>query len=673
MMEKIESFFGIQKVKTKLLFWFFLLLFLVIIMTLAPYYWMESNDRKQAVMDELDNQVDLEKDQLEQWIEERKQDVRLLSSITATQMISNQDNSLWIYRDILFGNPAFHSISQINEEGEMELQIRKEGQKVIYGFDQEGSFNNETFFQKSLKNEMYISPIFEEDHKKLFLISAPIRVKGDFVGVLYGKVHVEAMTSLFDKNRNERKTYIFTKDGKPIQSDEVSISNIQNTYLYKQAISHQPIKRSYKNQNEEMFGKYEWLNNNQWFIASEIEKSHVFSSLYIQMFVFCMNVLAIYVIGFLLFIGIAQRITHPLHSLTVKAREIRHGKWNQHIDFRVFNRSAYEFRELAQSFQSMMVQLQHNMKMMRRAQKQYKNIVDHITEVVYQIDPHGYWVFLNPAWEKVSGYTVEEAIGEHFMEFVHREDRTKLYRMLRPLMNKELDYTMHQVRYLQKDGGERIVEFYCTAVFNEQGNLEGYTGAIHDITGWVHAERNLQKANQKLEEMSFKDSLTNIPNRRLFEKYIEESWKNALASQYPLTFMMIDIDFFKLYNDTYGHLQGDDCLAEIAQILHSEVEKDGGFIARYGGEEFALIYENFDDEGLAKQKADQLRELVQNLKIPHIESEICDYVTISIGIVHRIPDENESIQEFVQRGDQALYEAKENGKNRVFLESSTFS
>lgn len=667
MMEKIESFFGIHKVKTKLLFWFFLLLFLVTILTIIPYYWMESHDRKSTTMEQLSEQVHLEKEQLENWLEERKQDVKLLSSMTATQMISNQDNSLWIYRDILFGNPAFHSISQTNENGDVTLQIRREDRKVVYGFNQEKAVKNEKFFKEANERDTYISSIFEEDHQKFFIISAPIRVKGDFVGVLYGKVKVDVMTSLFNDEDGSNHTNIVTKDGFLLDPGKSGRTNIRDTYLFEQALAHKPIQQSYEDQQEEMYASYSWVNEDSWFIVSERNKSQVFSSLYIQLFVFCMNVLAVYAIGFVLFIGIAQRINHPLHLLAEKAREIRHGKWNQNIDFTVFNRSAYEFRELAQSFQSMIVQLQYNMKMMRRTQKQYKNIVDHITEVVYQIDPKGYWVFLNPAWEKVSGYTVQEAIGEHFMSFVHREDRMKLYRMLRPLMNKELDYTMHQVRYKQKNGGERIVEFYCTAVFDDQGNLEGYTGAIHDITEWVHAERNLQKANQKLEEMSFKDSLTNIPNRRLFEKYMDQSWTKALEQQTSITFMMIDIDFFKPFNDTYGHLHGDDCLAEIASTLQHEVEKHDGFIARYGGEEFAIIYENLH-KNEAEEKAEALRNKVKNEKIPHRASEISDYVTISIGMIHRVPDETESITAFVQRADQALYEAKENGKDQVYVQ-----
>ncbi len=671
-MEKIESFFGIHKVKTKLLFWFFLLLFLVIVLTLIPYYWIESNDRKDTTRDQLVKQVDLEKEQLEQWLLEREQDVKLLSSMTATQMMSEEDNSLWIYRDILFGNSAFHSITQTDETGEIQMQIERDGRKVVYGFKQDAPVQDKDFFIKASEDKVYVSPIFEEDREKLFIISSPIRVKGEFVGVLYGKVKVDVMTSLFDEGTGNQKTYIVQKDGTPLQPEKVDRNSIRDTYLYKQALAKHPVEESYQSGNNVMFGSYSWVNNEQWFIVSERDKSDVFSSLYIQVFVFCMIVLVVFAVGFLLFIGIAQRINYPLHLLAEKAREIRHGKWNQNIDFNVFDTAAYEIRELAKSFQSMIIQLQYNIKMMRRTQKQYKNIVDHISEVVYQIDPDGYWVFLNPAWETVSGYTVEEAIGEHFMEFVHREDRMKLYRMLRPLMNKELDYTMHQVRYYQKEGGERIVEFYCTAVFDDKGEIEGYTGAIHDITEWVQAERNLQKANEKLEQMSFKDSLTNIPNRRLFDKYIEKSWTYSLEQQIPLTFMMIDIDFFKPFNDTYGHLHGDDCLAAIAETLQSEIEKDGGFIARYGGEEFAIILEHLNGEE-AEQKAEELRKAVRQLHIPHHESEINDYVTISVGVIHRIPDENESITAFVQRADQALYEAKENGKDQVYIQQLSMS
>ena len=176
--------------------------------------------------------------------------------------------------------------------------------------------------------------------------------------------------------------------------------------------------------------------------------------------------------------------------------------------------------------------------------------------------------------------------------------------------------------------------------------------------------RDLQKANDELASLSMTDALTGIPNRRQFHKVIEAEWSRAQRSGQPLAVMMIDVDFFKLYNDAYGHQLGDDCLTRIARALRIGLNRAGDFIGRYGGEEFVAILPNVDTEA-ARDHGKRLCEYVRELAIPHSGSVVAEIVTVSIGFAATAPTLDRTPTTIVAAADLALYEAKRRGRNRV--------
>lgn len=666
MIEKMESFFGVQKVKSQLLFWFILLLFLLFLLTVIPYYIIESKDRKSSTLEELSNQVHIEGKHVEHWLMEKKKDIELFASMADTISTNeNNEDTLWIYRNLLLKNNELQTVHKVNANGQPEFRINKIENQIKYDTSISESVVNKKFFTEAINGKTYVSEVHNSDEEDVLTISTPIKTQGNITGVLYTELRLSSLELLFTNKRNS-DTYMVSRSGQILASSGDRNESIEDSYLFKRAILNQPVQEAYQSPNGKLFGSYQWINDQNWLIVSERKKSDMFSSLYIQLFIFCMNIIVIFAIGFLLFMAIAERINQPLHMLTESAINIRNGNWDYFMDKQVYKRSGYEFNVLALSFLSMVEQLKQSVKSMRKAQHQYKNIVDHVKEVVYQIDSKGRWTFLNPAWETLSGYTINEALDKPFMFFVHEEDRLKMYRTLKPLIENETSFVRSKIRYRQKDGSERIVEFYCNVLRDEHGEVECYTGAIHDITEWVHAEERLQEANRKLEEMSYMDSLTSVPNRRLLDIQMKRKIDKALLNQSPLTFMMLDIDFFKKYNDTYGHLAGDDCLAYIATKLKEITDTNNGFVARYGGEEFAIIYEGITREE-AEWRAEALRAGIESLQLAHTGSEVCDYVTISIGVHHSVPSEFDTISAFVSKADQALYEAKENGKNQYYL------
>ncbi len=134
-----------------------------------------------------------------------------------------------------------------------------------------------------------------------------------------------------------------------------------------------------------------------------------------------------------------------------------------------------------------------------------------------------------------------------------------------------------------------------------------------------------------------------------------------------LCVMMVDIDYFKRYNDTYGHMEGDNCLKKIAKVLHDNMYRADDFVARYGGEEFVVVLPNTNETG-ASLMAARLMESIRNCRIPHKNSDVSEYVTVSIGVVTGMVEYSHSIDTYIKRADELLYESKQSGRNRFICE-----
>jgi len=178
------------------------------------------------------------------------------------------------------------------------------------------------------------------------------------------------------------------------------------------------------------------------------------------------------------------------------------------------------------------------------------------------------------------------------------------------------------------------------------------------------ARLQAETANQALERIVRIDELTQVANRRFFNQYLHQEWQRMERSQSPLSLILIDVDFFKLYNDTYGHLAGDECLVTVATLLQSSIQRSTDLIARYGGEEFAAILPHTCLMG-AMQVANTIQTKIRDLAIPHQRSHVSSYLTLSMGLVCVIPSPQWSPDQLINRADEALYQAKMTGRDRV--------
>jgi len=222
---------------------------------------------------------------------------------------------------------------------------------------------------------------------------------------------------------------------------------------------------------------------------------------------------------------------------------------------------------------------------------------------------------------------------------------------------------------------KNIPIIFITAVSEVMDAAKGFAlGAVDYITKPFHPpmvrarvdmQLNLKRKQELLEEYAFIDALTEIPNRRRLEEVFDKELKRAIRSNLPLSVLMIDIDFFKKYNDKYGHGQGDRTLKILAKTIQKSLQRAGDFTARYGGEEFIVILP-YTDQEQTKHIADMILTNIQQQKIEHSESPITPYVTASIGCHTVLPAMVEKTPEaIIEITDKALYQAKKNGRNQI--------
>ncbi|MDD4911174.1 MAG: diguanylate cyclase [Sideroxydans sp.] len=179
----------------------------------------------------------------------------------------------------------------------------------------------------------------------------------------------------------------------------------------------------------------------------------------------------------------------------------------------------------------------------------------------------------------------------------------------------------------------------------------------------IDVTRKLDKANAELLRLSTTDALTGIANRRSFDDFLLREWRRCMRVKKPLSVVMLDVDYFKLFNDKYGHQAGDDCLKLVALQIAKAAPRATDMASRYGGEEFMLVLGD-TDEGGAMWMADRVRQMVGDLKIKHYATD-SKYVSVSCGVVSVMPDDKMSIEQLLQSVDAALYQAKRGGRDRV--------
>lgn len=306
---------------------------------------------------------------------------------------------------------------------------------------------------------------------------------------------------------------------------------------------------------------------------------------------------------------------------------------------------------------------------LKQQERHLKDIFGFAPIGIYHVDMSGKVVSANPEYAWMLGYESAEAITEQITEFSSQIffDKEKAVEFMFGV-NEAEEVIRFRCRLKRKDNSFVWALCYAKATHDGSGRKSGFNGFSIDISETVRAEQELKKVNEKLKMLSVIDGLTQIPNRRRFDEYLDSEWKRHYRDKGSLAVVICDIDFFKLYNDHYGHQGGDECLQKVARAIHECAGRPGDLAARYGGEEFVLILPNTDVTG-ALVVAEKVRMKTASLKIPHDKSKAGEYVSLSLGVSAMVPGTDNSAEGLVKEADEGLYQAKANGRNQVFCKS----
>ncbi len=300
----------------------------------------------------------------------------------------------------------------------------------------------------------------------------------------------------------------------------------------------------------------------------------------------------------------------------------------------------------------------------RHQEQQLKDIFGFAPIGIYHVNRDGRIDFANPEYAWMLGYESAEAVTEQVTNFPEQifHDPEKAEEFMFGV-NEAEEVIRFRCRLKRKDHSFVWALCYAKVSQDESGRKNGFNGFSIDISETVRAEQEIKKVNKKLKLLSVIDGLTQIPNRRRFDEYLGSEWKRHFRDKDHISVILCDIDFFKLYNDNYGHQAGDECLKKVARAINDCAHRATDLAARYGGEEFVVVLPNTDEDG-AMAVAEEVRTHVQNLKIDHETSKVNDHVTLSLGVATMVPGSDNSAEELVAMADEALYEAKENGRNQ---------
>jgi diguanylate cyclase (GGDEF)-like protein/PAS domain S-box-containing protein len=298
----------------------------------------------------------------------------------------------------------------------------------------------------------------------------------------------------------------------------------------------------------------------------------------------------------------------------------------------------------------------------------YKKLLESTKAIPWRIDwSTMQFSYIGPQIEALLGWTPESWVSaKDWSDRMHPDERQWVVDFCvsqsKAGVDHEADY-----RALNKDGTYVWIRDVVHVVRNPDGTVESLVGFMFDISERKRIEERVMGLQRELEDLSFRDGLTGVANRRRFDAVLETEWKSAQRTGLPVSMIMFDIDFFKQYNDHYGHVGGDDCLKRVAQTLKTSATRPRDCLARYGGEEFALVLPETDEAG-ASHVAVRCREALAAERIPHEKSTAASTVTVSIGVGTTVPMDDQPVR-FIEEVDRCLYRAKQGGRNCVVTAS----
>ncbi len=368
--------------------------------------------------------------------------------------------------------------------------------------------------------------------------------------------------------------------------------------------------------------------------------------------------------------SLLARFTAPLKPLTEMAREVSRGNWSPKVA--LIESGSSEIRELNRAFVAGSASMRHHVQsleetreLLAHSENRLRKLINGMHEILFELDQDGDVSFLNPAWEQLTGFSVEETLGRPFIDFLMEKETAQLFSpgRLAALQAKQCEIS------LRTAGNKPLwMQLEASAQHDQAGHFTGVIGTLSDITQSVELNHLLTRSQEDLYHLSVTDPLTGLYNRRHFDTQLEVILADQLPHGQSVCLLMIDVDGFKFINDTYGHPAGDEALRTIARLLRARARQHD-YIARLAGDEFALVLKNaglYDATEIANTLHDSINATHIDLQVGRVQLQC------SIGVA-AAPVHGRSAQELVSAADVALYHAKRRGRNRVEVLSPDIS
>ncbi len=303
------------------------------------------------------------------------------------------------------------------------------------------------------------------------------------------------------------------------------------------------------------------------------------------------------------------------------------------------------------------LQIRVNVESQEEQAERLRTIVNNMAEGLLIIEADGRIQFTNPACDKYLGYQENALAGSHISDLLNplvAQEYLEYFSRYASAPGAAHHHGTREVIIRHRNGSSVCMDLTLTPMYLRQPL---FIGLLHDITHHKQSEDALQRA-------AMVDPLTKIANRRHFDNFLEKEWQRAMRSGQPLSLVVLDVDHFKLYNDTLGHPAGDACLQQVAQAIASHAMRTTDLAARYGGEEFVLLFAETPCDA-ACLLAEAIRAHIEALQIPHPRSTTSAWLTVSIGVATILPHQLDNTESLFVAADRAMYVAKEGGRNQV--------
>ncbi|MBP2652443.1 MAG: diguanylate cyclase/phosphodiesterase [Firmicutes bacterium] len=606
---------------------------------------------KQENLEQIRQWVDFQERVISSWLVERAATIHELGQQAAFRNLDERQmqNELRLKQQ---NDPNFDSLSFVDKDGFVRLS-------TLQNEMSSPATRDKLYYEMALAGSAFISDVVigRNSDKKIINFSTPIYdYAGNFQGLIIGAVKTTTLEVILKENWigqtgeilvvNREGTllteprYIDGTSNKGLGVDSAKNRlKISKDVLHNIQLGESGTATWVDYSGNGILGAYKTVPDLDWTLIGKIDEAEVLLPIYKQLVLMAGWTFILFLLILPLASRLIDRIKRPVEWLIEQSILVAQEKYELAVQPNNLGEMPSELKTLCETFVTMSRKIENTVGLLKENEANLEGKVIEIQDI---------------------NALLEEEIAE-------RQSAQDALQQLNAALEDKVSERTRQLQEINDALKMEIVE-------RQAAQEETLKSRDALVTSEQQLKKNSEKLaatnkallflNEELRRISLLDGLTGIANRRYFDEYLEKEWQRAKREKAALTFIMVDIDYFKGYNDAYGHLAGDDCLRMIAGVLNNMPRRSTDIVSRYGGEEFAIILPDTDKQGAAVI-GEKVRSCVENLGIKNKASLISENVTVSVGIATFIPEKDALPSIIIASADKALYQAKHEGRNRI--------